>query len=49
MMDMDENGNYKPVLKDHTLRVPLFFLNIPCLFRMFISSCNWVSSNDSCL
>jgi len=39
----DKDGNYKPVLKDHCLMVPLFFLNIPSLYRIFISSCNWIS------
>lgn len=42
-VDPDNLDGYIPVIANFKLQVPLFFLNVPCLYRMFISSCNWIS------
>jgi len=36
-------SEFNPVLDSFRLKMPLFFINLPVMFRMFISNCNWIS------
>lgn len=36
-------GEFIPMIQNFKLMMPVFYLNAPSMFRLFVSNCNWIS------